>query len=109
MGYNRFRSKARLKRQYTLTKTKMFAGFLLSTFFSIILSPYFDKYGPEILSQTKNVFVQTFNPPAKNVVADSSVDNETMKEEAKSMNDLDQRLRRLRQNNNQQNANFKEN
>jgi hypothetical protein len=54
---NRYRQKARLKRQYTLTGTKAFAAFWLSVFFSLILDSYFDLYGPRVLAQVKDLIV----------------------------------------------------
>ena len=55
MAKNRYRQKARLKRQYTLTGTKAFAAFWLSVFFSLILDSYFDIYGPRVLAQVKEL------------------------------------------------------
>ena len=57
MAKNRYRKKARLKRQYTLTGTKAFAAFWLSVFFSLILDSYFDLYGPRVLAQVRELIV----------------------------------------------------
>jgi hypothetical protein len=51
MAVNRFRKKEKLRRQYTLTKTKAFAAFMLSLVLSLLLDTYFDRYGPDLLAQ----------------------------------------------------------
>ncbi len=57
MAKNRYRQKARLRRQYTLTGTKACAAFFLSIFFSLILDSYFDRYGPRVLAQIKDLMI----------------------------------------------------
>lgn len=49
MAFNRYRKKEKLKRQYTLTRSKAIIAFLLSALFSVFLSAYFERYGRLIL------------------------------------------------------------
>ena len=51
MANNYQRHQNRMQRRYTFTKSKAAIGFLFSTFLSILLSTYFDKYGVEIMRQ----------------------------------------------------------
>jgi len=45
----------RLKRSYTYTRTKAVIVFVLSGAFSIYFTPYFEKYGPVILSRMEDI------------------------------------------------------
>ena len=69
MAKNRYRQKAKVRRQYTLTGTKAFAAFWLSIFFSLILDSYFDRYGPRVISQIKDLMTGTATAVA-NTTAD---------------------------------------
>ena len=53
MSYDKRIRKHVLKRRFTVTKTKAIVGFLFSTLFSVLLSTYFEEYGRDIYSQTK--------------------------------------------------------
>ena len=57
MARNRYRRKAKIRKQYTLTGTKAFCAFWFSVFFSILLDSYFDKYGPLVLAQVRNAML----------------------------------------------------
>ncbi len=51
LANNYQRHQKRMQRRYTFTRSKAVVGFLFSTFLSIILSTYFDRYGVEIMRQ----------------------------------------------------------
>ena len=93
MGYNRFRKKAQLRRQYTFTKSKMFVGFVLSTFFSILLSPYFERYGPKLLSQTRAAIMKLV--PTKKRVSQIAKPEE-LPLPAEEIDELNRRMENLR-------------
>lgn len=40
-----------------MTGTKAFAAFWLSVFFSLILDSYFDRYGPKVIAQIRDLLV----------------------------------------------------
>lgn len=55
MADNILRHQHKMQRRYTFTKSKALVGLVLSTFFSIVLSTYFDEYGGQILKEFKYV------------------------------------------------------
>ncbi|MCB0360836.1 MAG: hypothetical protein KDD44_14405 [Bdellovibrionales bacterium] len=55
MAYNRHRKKNKIRRQYTFTKTKAVIGFVLSAFFSVLLSSIVDAYQSYAYRETRQM------------------------------------------------------
>ena len=94
MAYNRFRKKARLKRQYTFTKSKMAVGFVLSTFFSIMLSPYFERYWPVLVEQTGWAIME-LSYDADELIDPTTAEAVEAEPEIDEIAKLDERLREI--------------
>ena len=87
MAENRYRRKERMRRQFTVTKTKAIVGFLLSLLFSLILSPAFDKVA--------KLFYYRSKEPSQVSAKQDEAKNLSEKSDSKEVGSSVERLKRI--------------